>query len=83
VVLVGLVHGGVMAQPPAPVPLYDAVPPPRTGSLWEPGHWHWNGERYVWIAGRWSSGGTRYGHWVLGRWGWDGDRWGRRPAHWE
>ena len=34
------------------------------GYYWEPGHWQWNGHRYVWIAGR--SVGWRTA-WPLGR----------------
>jgi WXXGXW repeat (2 copies) len=26
-------------------------PPPRETVVWEPGRWHWDGRRYVWIGG--------------------------------
>lgn len=85
VVLAGL--GAAAAQPmpygPVPGPQSEAVPPPRAGAIWEPGHWHWNGERYVWLRGQWSIGGPRYGHYMQGHWGWDGGHWAWRPAHWE
>jgi len=49
--------GSAMAQPPPPAgppPMrYEAVPAPRGERfVWEPGHWHWNGARYVWFGGR-------------------------------
>ena len=82
--------GSAMAQPPppmAPPPLrYEAVPPPRGERfIWEPGHWHWNGARYVWFGGRYVERRRGYGHYVPGRWVWS-PRMGRHEwigAHWE
>jgi hypothetical protein len=71
------------AQPSAPERESAEALPPRSGSTWEPGHWHWNGDRHVWIGGHWSAGGSRYGHYVQGHWGWSDGRWAWRPAHWE
>ena len=53
--------------------------------VWEPGHWHWNGYRYIWIGGHYVQIRPAYRHYVEGRWVW-APRQGRyvwAPAHWE
>jgi hypothetical protein len=85
--------GSAGAQPPPP-PSYAPIPPPRAEVVpplpgprvvWEPGHWHWNGYRYIWIGGRYVDRRPGYGHYVEGRWIWSRQqgRWIWRPAHWE
>jgi WXXGXW repeat (2 copies) len=85
--------GSASAQPPPP-PTYAPIPPPRAEvvppppggpMVWEPGHWHWDGYRYVWRPGHYVQRRAEYGHYVEGRWIWaprEG-RWIWRPAHWE
>ncbi len=57
VLLVGLLAGCVYpapvpGPPPPPAPLVEAAPPPPPGVyVWRPGHWRWNGFRYVWVRG--------------------------------
>jgi len=76
------------AQPPypaVPAPLTELVPtPPRSSVplIWRPGHYDWNGSRFVWVPGRWVD---RAGHGTL----WQDGYWKRRgsgyvwvPAHW-
>ena len=77
-----------VAQPPPPgyapipPPRYEAVPPPPGGPMvWQPGHWHWDGVRYVWIGGHYVPRFNRPAHWVPGHWVWQG-RWVWVPAHW-
>ena len=43
----------VAAAPPPPPPVYveQPPPPPAAAYVWRPGHWRWNGVRYVWIRG--------------------------------
>jgi hypothetical protein len=86
VFLVGI--GSASAQPPppgyapVPPPQAEVVPgPPNRHVVWEPGHWHWDGYRYVWIAGHYTE--RRRGHWVEGRWAWRGGVWTWVPAHWQ
>ena len=82
--------GTAVAQPPPPPnpygpippPRAEVVPPPRSGYYWEPGHWHWNGHRYIWIDGRWVGGPPRRGHYVEGHWRWNGNHYVWVPAHW-
>jgi hypothetical protein len=68
---------------PIPAPRVEVVPVPPPGRrvVWEPGHWHWNGIRYVWIGGRYIPFRRRYVHYVPGAWVWRG-RWVWVPAHW-
>jgi hypothetical protein len=85
--------GSAVAQPPPP-PNYAPIPPPRAEvvppppggrMVWEPGHWHWDGVRYIWIGGHYVERRPHYGHYAEGRWIWaprEG-RWIWRPAHWE
>ena len=87
VVLLGLGIGTAVAQPPIPYgpvppPREEVVPPPRSGYYWEPGHWHWNGYRYVWIGGRYIGGPPRPGQYIPGHWQWNGRRYIWLPAHW-
>jgi hypothetical protein len=88
VLLVGI--GTAVAQPPPPAapppPRYEAVPPPRGQRFaWEPGHWHWNGMRYVWIAGHYVERRAGWSHYVEGHWVWRPAmrRWEWMPGHWE
>jgi WXXGXW repeat (2 copies) len=89
VALLGLGIGAAMAQPPPPPNPYGPVPPlrsevappPRHGYYWEPGHWYWNGRRYVWIEGRSVYGGPRHGEYIPGDWRWNGHRYVWVPAH--
>ena len=97
---IALISGSAGAQPPPPgyapmpPPTYAPIPPPRREFVppppgprvvWEPGHWHWNGFRYVWFGGHYVERRPEYGRYAEGRWVW-GPREGRwiwRRAHWE
>jgi len=87
IALVGAAHAQPYAPPPPyepiPAPRYEPEPRPRHGYLWEPGHWHWNGHRYVWFAGRYVPVRAEYHHFVPGAWVQRGPRWEWIPAHWE
>ena len=45
----------VVVTPPGviytPEPVYETVPAPREGYVWQPGYWARDGDRQVWIAG--------------------------------
>ncbi|APR79876.1 lipoprotein, putative [Minicystis rosea] len=57
---------------------------PSAQHFWVRGHWHWDGARYDWIAGRWETRRTHEvwvpGHWrqVSGGWVWEEGRWTTR-----
>jgi hypothetical protein len=69
----------VNAAPPAP--RYESIPAPRTGQVWAPGFWNWDGGRHVWVAGHWETARNGYQYqrtewardnsgWRLNRGGW-------------
>lgn len=56
VLLLGGLCGCVYVPPrpagPPPAAVVENVPPPPPGYyVWRPGHWRWNGYRYVWARG--------------------------------
>jgi len=62
---------------------YEAVPAPRRGYVWAPGHWQWNAHRnrHFWTAGNWERARRGYvfqsPQWVErdGRWHYQARRW--------
>jgi hypothetical protein len=42
--------------------------PARPGYYWDPGHWRWNGARYVWVPGHYVAVPHERAHWVPGHW---------------
>ena len=66
-----------------PPPRYEAVPPPRSGYVWAPGYWGWDGHRHIWHTGHWERARPGYAyrqpHWVEhnGRWTYQASRWDR------
>lgn len=86
---------GVVQMAPPP-PRFERPPPMRSGQVWVPGRWQWNGRDYVWLGGRWQAARRDYtyapGQWVQadGGWRWrDGDwrraerRQERRDDRWD
>jgi YXWGXW repeat-containing protein len=75
----------VPAAPPAP--FAEVVPPPPQGAgaqfAWDPGHWYWSGEDYVWVAGHYVERPYRGSTWVPARWADDHrGEWIYTPGHW-
>ena len=77
-------HAQVYVQVAPPAPRYEAVPAPRRGMVWAPGHWEWRGGRHVWTRGVWLRQRPGYvyrapdwrergGRWEMRRGGWDRD----------
>jgi hypothetical protein len=56
--------------PAAPPPLRVEVmpPPPPYAAIWQPGHWRWDGRRYVWARGRYVRPPRARHEWVAGHW---------------
>lgn len=86
--LMSLVPGVASAQQTAivsvspPLPMHEAVPPPRRGYVWAPGHYEWSGNQYVWVRGRWLEARDGYEYreprWVQrdnGEWHMVGGNW--------
>ena len=71
----------VITQPP-PAPRAEAIPAPRHGQEWAPGHWAWRHGEHVWVTGHWMH--ERHGQrWVADRWVERDGRWMLQPGHWE
>ena len=72
----------VVDQAPPP-PVEEVQPPtPFANAYWVPGHWWWNGYRYVWLTGRWTARPAGF-VWEPARWEHRPDgRWAWRPGHW-
>lgn len=65
----------ITVQTAPPAPAYEAVPAPREGYVWAPGHYAWRHGRYVWIGGDWLAARPGYA--------WQAARWVQRPdGHW-
>lgn len=66
---------------PRPAPIYEqAPPPPGPNYEWHRGYWAWNGNRWVWVHGRYDrrpyrdarwvpAHPDRNGVWIQGHWG--------------
>jgi len=64
-----------------PVARVEVVPGPRSGYVWSPGYWRWNGYRHVWVGGYWVR--ERVGwHWVPAHWVANGPRWHYVGGYW-
>lgn len=88
----------VIVERPMPAPLVEAVPAPRAGFAWVPGHWVWRGADWFWVRGHYFEGvvpampgpivevrppAPSPAHvWVRGHWGWEGARWNWHPGVW-
>lgn len=71
----------IEVQAPPPPPLVEVRPPAPRGSVWIPGYWHWNGQRHVWLSGRWSA--ARNGmHWEPDHWEHAGRGYRMVHGHW-
>jgi hypothetical protein len=89
--LVTVASSAALAQPmPIPPPQAELGPPPPPpgpgpGFVIEPGHWRWNGVRYVWIGRHWIHARPAYVHFIPGHWSnpafgpprWIPEHWGR------
>jgi hypothetical protein len=70
------------APPPPPPFDLEGPPPPRPGYVIEPGHYEWDGSRYVWREYRYlkEREGRRYEPPVIEK---RGERWHYRSGHWD
>jgi hypothetical protein len=69
-----------------PPPVYEAVPVPRAGYVWAPGHYVLVNDRYVWTRGQWMAERPGYRYvsptwervYIGGR-----EQWRQMPARWD
>jgi WXXGXW repeat (2 copies) len=67
-----------------PPPRYEAVPAPRRGYVWSPGHWRYseNRHRYVWEPGHWEHARPGYAYHAP-RWEEHNGRWYYNASLWD
>lgn len=65
----------VTASTAPPVPFDEEVSAaPGSGYVWVPGYWWWDGQQYLWIAGRWAYPPESGYIWVRSGWVLEGDQ---------
>ena len=79
----------VIVAPAAPPPPRSEVipPPPDSIAQWDPGHWAWDGQQWVWKAGHFevppTAVQTSGWHWFPGQWVQQPDGgWAWQAGHW-
>lgn len=65
----------------APPPLRTERVVVRTGAVWIPGYWRWNGHRHVWVTGYTVRARPGY-HYVPAHWEPNGPRWRFHAGYW-
>jgi len=72
----------IITTPPPPLKT-ETPPAARSGYIWAPGYWKWEGGEHVWVEGHWIE--TRPNeHWVPDSWEQqDSTHWHFIPGHWE
>jgi hypothetical protein len=68
--LAGAAEVSVSARfgPPPPPPREVIVARPGPRHVWVPGHYSWDGRRYVWASGYWTVPPRGGAAWTPGRW---------------
>ena len=66
---------------PPPVAVIETAPALRSGYVYAPGYWAWNGDRHVWVRGRTIVERPGYS-WVADRWEPVGGRYRFVPGYW-
>ena len=72
-------------HPPPPAKLTETVgkgPVSSIQLIWQPGHWDWDGNGYVWRAGDYVALEGHGKQWQDGYWSPVDGRWAWVPAHW-
>ena len=60
---------------PPPARVVVEAPPPRSGYVWVPGYWDYDGGSYVWVDGHFEAERRGYR--------WRERRWVERDHHWQ
>ncbi len=91
--LLGLVFVGALALTPLMAEVYVSVAPPRVlverrgprpsrDHVWVSGYHNWDGQRYVWVGGRWEQPPRHHAHWVAHHWTHQRGGWVLVEGHW-
>jgi hypothetical protein len=76
---------GANPYPAPPPPRQETIPkPPVTEQqlIWQPGHWDWTGNGYVWREGQYVPLAGHSDKWQPGYWTLQNGTWTWVPAHW-
>ena len=57
-------------------------PPPGAGYVWVQGYHRWDGERHVWVEGRWDRPPHPHARWEAHRWAKRRGGWVLIEGHW-
>jgi hypothetical protein len=79
------IAAGNNPYPPVPPPIPEEQPkPPVTAEalMWQPGHWDWNGNGYVWAKGQYVPAAGHGNMWMPGWWARTPSGWQWQPPHW-
>lgn len=71
----------VRIGPPAPL-VERRPPPPERGYVWIAGYHNWDGNRYVWVPGRWDRPPHPGARWEAHHWVHRHDGWVLMEGHW-
>ena len=71
----------VYVQVAPPPPRVEAVPQPRRGYVWAPGHWEWRHKHHVWVGGTWVRARRGYAY-SPPEWRERGGRWYMQQGRW-
>ncbi len=71
----------VLVSPQPPAPLVEVRPAGPANGVWIPGYWQWNGNRHVWVSGRWSAPKAGM-HWEPDHWEHRGSQWALVHGRW-
>jgi hypothetical protein len=73
----------IVARPAPPAPRVEVQPAaPDTRAVWDPGHWNWDGNQYVWISGRYIERPNVAMRWEPGRWMSENGSWVWMDGRW-
>ena len=74
-----------IVAPYPPPPKRAEIPPtaPTADSLWQCGHWTWNGMKYRWTPGTYLQRPTPTANWMPGYWEQDAGGWIWTEGHWQ
>jgi len=75
----------IIIAPSAPPPPREEPPPPAPGpsTIWETGHWSWNGHDWVWVHGQYLVRPAPTMNWVPGHWVEQLGGWSWVEGHWQ
>jgi hypothetical protein len=76
-------QGATVAPKAPPASKFETIPPyPSPNSVWSPGYWSWQDNRWEWVSGSWISRPHAGALWTNGHWTKSGNNWKWIPGSW-